>query len=123
MITGSVNARREAVISVDVLGPGTQRQAFGAVIDTGFSEFLTLPPREIAALGLRRLGPVRMVLGDGSEDFLQVYQAIVIWDGARRSVDVHAADSDPLIGMAMLVQHELRIRVVAGGNVTVEAMP
>ena len=102
MITGSVNARREAVISVDVLGLA-QRQAFRAVIDTGFSEFLTLPPREIAALGLRRLGPVRMILGDGSEQFLQVYQAIVIWDGTPRSVDVHAADASPMVGMAMLV--------------------
>ena len=123
MITGAVNARREAIISVDVQGPRGQRQALAAVIDTGFADFLTLPPTAIAALGLRRDGVSRVVLGDGSESFLDAYKANVIWEGVQRTVDVHAANTDPLVGMALLAGHELRIQVVAGGNVTVAAMP
>jgi hypothetical protein len=62
-------------------------------------------------------------LGDGSESFLDAYKANVIWEGVQRTVDVHAANTDPLVGMALLAGHELRIQVVAGGNVTVAAMP
>ncbi len=123
MISGSVNSRREAVIRVDVLDSGGRRQAFDAVIDTGFSEFLTLPPPAIAALGLRRLGSVRMTLGNGSEELLETHQATIVWDGARRAVEVHAADIDPFVGMALLAGHEVRIQVSPGGTVTVEAMP
>ena len=59
MITGSVNARREAIIQLGVLGPDGQRQTVDAVIDTGFNGFLTLPEQAVAALGLRRSGAVR----------------------------------------------------------------
>jgi clan AA aspartic protease len=123
MITGSVNSRREAIIQLDILGPDGQRQTVDAVIDTGFNGFLTLPAQAVAALGLRRFGSVRVVLVDGSEDLFPTYKATVEWDGAPRDVEVDAADSDPLAGMALLAMHELHIQVVAGGHVTIEAMP
>jgi len=123
MITGSVNSRREAIIQLDILGPDGQRQTVDAVIDTGFNGFLTLPGQAVAALGLQRFGSVRVVLVDGSEDLFPTYKATVEWDGAPRDVEVDAADSDPLVGMALLARHELHIQVVAGGTVTVEAMP
>ena len=118
MITGSVNSRREAIIQLDILGPGGQRQTVDGVIDTGFNGFLTLPGQAIVALGLQRFGSVRVVLADGSEDLFPTYKATVEWDGARRDVEVDAADSDPLVGMATLAGQELRIKVVTGGAVT-----
>ena len=123
MITGSVNSRREAIIQLDILGPGGQIQTVDAVVDTGFNGFLTLPAQAIAALGLQRSGSVRVVLVDGSEDLFPTYKAAVRWEGSPRDVEVDAADSDPLAGMALLVRHELRIKVVTGGTVTVDAMP
>jgi hypothetical protein len=50
-------------------------------------------------------------------------EATVNWDGAPRDVEVDAADTDPLVGMALLAGHELRIKVIAGGTVTVSAIP
>jgi predicted aspartyl protease len=66
---------------------------------------------------------VRAVLVDGSEDLFPTYKATVEWNGTPRDIEVDAADSDPLVGMALLAGHELHIQVVAGGAVTVEAMP
>jgi clan AA aspartic protease len=123
MITGSVNSRREAIIQLEILGHDGQRQAVDAVIDTGFNGFLTLPGQVIATLGLRRFGSVRVVLVDGSEDLFPTYKATVMWDGAPRDIEVDATDSDPLAGMALFARHELRIKVVTGGSVTIEAMP
>lgn len=51
MITGVVTAEREAVIGLKVQGPSGQTQKIQAVIDTGFTGWLTLPPSLIAALG------------------------------------------------------------------------
>jgi predicted aspartyl protease len=52
MITGMVNANREATIRLVVSGPSGQQQEIEAIIDTGFTGFLTLPPALIQALGL-----------------------------------------------------------------------
>ena len=52
MITGVVNANREAVISLVVIGPDGQQSEIEAIIDTGFSGFPTLPPPLVTTLGL-----------------------------------------------------------------------
>ena len=52
MITGVVNALLDATIRVRVSGPTGQELELEAVVDTGFSGFLTLPPGSIAELGL-----------------------------------------------------------------------
>jgi clan AA aspartic protease len=122
MISGLVNAHRDAIIEIAVLGPGGQRQMIEAVVDTGFNGFLTLPIQTIDALSLPRAGRVRVLLGDGREDFLPMYRATVSWDGSLRLVDVDAAESDALVGMALLDGYELRIQVAEGGAVTIEAM-
>ena len=52
MILGSVNVNREAIVQLAVLGNNQQRQGIKAVIDTGYTGFLTLPSTIITALGL-----------------------------------------------------------------------
>ena len=52
MITGTVNANREAIIHLIALGPQGHQQEIEAVIDTGFTGFLTMPPALVAVLGL-----------------------------------------------------------------------
>ncbi len=54
MITGIVNANREATIRLIVCGVRGQEQEIEAVIDTGFSGFLSLPSRLIVSLRLSR---------------------------------------------------------------------
>lgn len=43
MIVGSVNPQREAVVQLAVLGENQQRQGIKAIINTGYTGFLTLP--------------------------------------------------------------------------------
>lgn len=123
MISGAVSASLEATVRLLVRGSGGQEQEIDAVIDTGFNGFLTLPPLQIAALALSRLGRGRAILADGSEDVFDIYEATVMWDGQPLQVEVDAADTDPLIGMALLDGYELRIQVVDGGSVIIEALP
>jgi clan AA aspartic protease len=123
MITGAVSANREATIRLLVRGPSGQEQEIEAVIDTGFNGFLTLSPAQITALALARLGRGRAILANGSEAIFDIYEATVIWDGQPLVVEADAADTDALIGMALLDGHELRIEVADGGSVTIEALP
>ena len=50
MITGTVTAYREAIIRLNVRGPGGGEKTVEAVIDTGFDGVLTLPTSVVAAL-------------------------------------------------------------------------
>ena len=51
MITGTVHAR-EGRIRLKVRGPRRREREIEAVIDTGFTASLSLPPSVIASLGL-----------------------------------------------------------------------
>lgn len=122
MITGVVNANQEAIIQLVVTGPSGQQQNSEAIIDTGFTGFLTLPPAYIATLGLSWLSRQSGILADGSVDVFDVYVATVMWDGQSRTVEVEAANTEPLVGMSLLDRHSLRIDVLRGGVVTITAL-
>ena len=55
MIEGSVNAALESVFALDLRGPAGRTRHVDAVVDTGFSRFLTLPPSLVEELGPRVL--------------------------------------------------------------------
>jgi clan AA aspartic protease len=122
MIVGVVNSVREAVIPLSVRGPDGQIE-IDAVIDTGFNGYISLSRALISELGFpfRRRG--RAVLADGGEIIFDVYEAIVIWDGERRRLEVDEADTDPLVGMGLLDGYELPVEVVEGGAVVIELLP
>ena len=121
MIQGVVNAAYEPVVSLTVQGPSGQGPEIEAVIDTGFSEFLTLPPALVAGLGLPPVTSASAVLADGSEVTFDVYGVTVLWDGQTRDVVAYAADATPLIGMRLLDRHNLSIDVEDGGRVVIQA--
>jgi clan AA aspartic protease len=123
MITGIVNANREAIIRLVIAGPSGQQQDTEAIIDTGFTGFLTLPPARIAALNLSWLSRQPGVLADGSIDVFDVFVATVMWDGRLRTVEVESANTEPLVGMSLLDRHSLRIDVLVGGVVNISAIP
>lgn len=122
MITGTVNPYREPIIRLLVRGPLGQEHEIEAVVDTGFTGSLTLPPTLIAALSLpfRRRG--RAILADGSECLFDVFEATVAWDGRPRRAAVDEADADPLVGMGLLHGFELNIQAVDGGRVTIQPL-
>jgi len=82
-----------------------------------------LPPAVIAALGLPWRTRGTVILANGSEDQFDIYAAVMGWDGTLRNILVEAADTDPLVVMALLTSYDVHIRVVAGGNVIIETLP
>jgi clan AA aspartic protease len=122
MITGVVQ-RGEGRIRLKVRGRQGQEQQVEAVIDTGYTASLTLPPALIQALGLRWQAVDRFRLADGRITILDVYEAKVTWDGKVRQILVDEADADPLIGMRLLKGHELKMQVRHRGKVTIKRLP
>lgn len=122
MMFGVVNNACEAIIKVAVGRVGSPKITVDAVIDTGFTSFLSLPLSVITELGLpwhyRDVG----TLGDGSEVIFEIYKASVIWDGHNQIVDVAASDAEPLVGMSLMYGFKVQIEAVEGGCVTIEAL-
>lgn len=123
MITGVVTSNREAVIQALVRGAHGQEAEVEAVIDTGFTGFLTLPARLIAMLGLSFAGTTRAALADGSEVSMDVFEATVLWDERDRGVLVLAAEGATLVGMALLSGHRVTLDVQDRGGVRIELLP
>ena len=95
MMQGKVNQSCEAMLSVVVRNIDIT-QSVNAVIDTGFSGFLTLPSDIIAALDLTWKGRDIATLGDGTSCIFEVYIATVIWDGAYRLIDINESPDAPV---------------------------
>lgn len=122
MMYGSVNQICEAILPV-VVKNNVKTKLVDAVIDTGFSGFLTLPSYVISTLDLTWKGRDEATLGDGTACIFDVYIADVIWDGEYRTIDINESETVPLIGMRLLRGYDLRIQAIEGGSVTIEALP
>jgi clan AA aspartic protease len=121
MIHGVVNQSCEAILPI-VVKNDARTQLVDAVIDTGFSGFLTLPSSTIESLDLIWKGRDIATLGDGTSCIFEVYIAVVIWDGQYRTIDINESETMPLIGMQLLRGYDLRIQAIEGGSVTIEAL-
>jgi clan AA aspartic protease len=123
MTSGVVNSNLEPLLTITVRAAGGVGYDVEALVDTGFNGFLTLQPDLITALGLSWVGTERAELADGSVQVLDVFVATVDWHGGTKQVDVQAADAQPLLGMSLMQDSELRIDVVAGGSVSIIERP
>jgi clan AA aspartic protease len=121
MMQGRVNQSCEAMLSIVIKNSATT-QLVDAVIDTGFSGFLTLPSDTISTLGLSWQGRDIATLGDGTSCTFEVYIGLVIWDGQYREIYINESETVPLIGMRLLRGYDLRIQAIEGGIVTIEAL-
>jgi clan AA aspartic protease len=121
MMRGYVNENYEAIISVAVKN-GNSLKSFDAVIDTGFTGFLSLPIAIIMELELQWSYRDRATLGDGSETVFDVYNAEILWNGQLREIEIDAAETEPLLGMALLRGYRLQVDTIEGGLVTIETL-
>jgi clan AA aspartic protease len=122
MIHGVVSRNREATISLVVVNENRQTKLITAVIDTGYTGYLSLPSEIITELNLSWTGIDRGTLGDGSEVTFEVYAAKVIWDGEYRDIPINEAETDPLVGISLLYGYDLQIQTVEGGSVTIKQL-
>jgi clan AA aspartic protease len=122
LITGSVTSDgREAVIPLTLLSAGEPR-SMRAVIDTGFTDRLTLPPDIVEELGLPLRGSADVTLAEGSIETLPMYRVRILWHGQERAIRAFAVSGDPLVGMALLSGSEIRIRIIEDGTVEIEEL-
>ncbi|NJN59290.1 MAG: clan AA aspartic protease [Leptolyngbyaceae cyanobacterium SL_5_9] len=121
MISGIVTDRH-AIITLTFLLPSNSTFPIEFVIDTGFTDYLCLPPEAVTLLGLPFLYDLPVNLADDSEVLVAVHEANILWDGEEREVRIFATGRRPLIGTALLNEQELVIQFTEGGLVTLEEL-
>lgn len=122
MIQGAVSGNSEAIIRLTLRAAAGVMQEIDAILDTGFTGDLTLPPALIRRLNLPWKGRGRALLADGGMHTFDEYVGTVLWDGQSLTVEVSSADTNPLIGMGLLRGHRLSMDVIENGAVTIEAL-
>ena len=122
MMQGIVDQNCEATIRLVVGNADSQRQTIDAVIDTGFTGFLTLPLTVLASLNLRAYRREAGTLGDGSTCIFDVYRGLAIWDGKLRQIDINASETSPLVGMSLLYGYRIQLDAIEGGIVTIQPL-
>jgi len=123
VILGQVNPRTEAVIAVMMRDAAGHLLARDAVIDTGFSGYLTLPLATITALQLPFLSSRVYSLGNNAQANFDTYKATLLWDGQEQDIKVLASEAHPLVGMSLLKGFRITINAVDGGEVRIELCP
>ena len=119
---GKVNAGREAVVRIKVLGRGKRSRTVNAVIDTGYTGALSLPPALVRSLGMRLFGKRRAELADGRVVTFDVYAGSALWNGRPLALEIDESPYDPLLGMKLLEGSELNIRVKPNGAVSIQPL-
>ena len=119
-MTGYVSAREpEPRLVVHVLDNRGTAVAVEAVIDTGFTGYMTLPIRIVDALRLERTTDRRMRLADGRSRRLPAYSAQIIWHDNPITISAPAIPGKPFVGMSLLWDCDLAIAVRENGRVAV----
>ena len=120
MIVGRVTGTPEAVVAVEPRGPEGHQTHVQAILDTGFTDYLTLPRTVISELRLLPMDTLECQLADGRVVALESFQVVVMWDGTPREVLALAAAGEPLLGMSLLYGSRVVITVLAGRELTIE---
>lgn len=122
MITGKIKDERVAIIEVEVIGLN-QRAKIEAILDTGFTGYLTLPEFLIDYLRLPQIGTRRTIIAHGRAILLDLYLAKVIWHGEERDIEVLQTDKQPLVDMSLLRGSHVTLDVAPDGDVTITPLP
>lgn len=112
----------EPVIRIMVFGGYGSKTEVEAVVDTGFTGFLTLPRTVVESLSLIPSGDRGATFADGSIADIASYEADALWHEKRTVVTVLAMNAAALVGMELLRGSELRVRAVPDGGVEIEEL-
>ena len=120
MIRGRVSGNQQALIAVDIMDGDGRLRSVEAVLDTGFTGYLTLPSESIGQLGLPSVGQRTFELANGELFDFQVHLASVSWHGRPSDVLVLQSDSVPLLGMSLLWGSRVTMDALNDGDVAIE---
>jgi clan AA aspartic protease len=121
MITGIIQGR-QSTNTLPVFGEDGAEIEVEFVLDTGFTGVTTLPPALCLSLEALFLRVQRAGLADGSPILLRVYAVTLLWDGQERTVEALAMEGEPLIGMTLLDDHDVSLRVREGSVFTIKSI-
>ncbi len=117
---GYVNAfPKEPRLTITILDRQGMDVRVDAVIDTGFTEFLSLPSNTIRELGLERGQDMEVAAAGGRVMPVPTYSATITWHGAHRRVRIIALNDRPLIGMSLLWNSAIAVTAQENGAVSV----
>ena len=122
-LTGSFNSSGSPVIKIAVYGVFEQsKQEFEAIVDTGFSGFLSMPIVQAFPLGLVLTGTTTTILADGSQSFkLTALGKVVLGDKTEIGlILLNTGSSDILIGMEFLKIFQITLMISSEGFVLLE---
>ena len=122
MIKGRVSRRLRARLPIELLLNDTSFRSVEVDLDTGFTGDLTLPAEVIRQCGLAPEGERPVVLANGNEVYLRVWQGTTLWHGSPRRVRILQVDGEPLLGMNLLRGSRVTLDALAGGNVVIEEL-
>jgi clan AA aspartic protease len=122
MISGTVDARLQAAVTLHIFGSHGLMKTIDVVIDTGYNGYLSLPSNLISALQLKVIGNSNVQLADGTWVLIEEHEATVLWDSKPQPVIVDAANTPPTLGTALLHGYTLTMQVVDGGKVEIESL-
>lgn len=114
--TGSFGSSGSPELKIRISGMIGDGAEFNAVIDTGFTGFLSMPLTEAFPLGLLLFGTMNLVLADGSTSFrLTAYGSITIEDEKKSGIIVlEPSSGELLVGMDFLKRFNKTLLVSAG---------
>jgi len=111
-----------AIVTVMFRIPNRSDIPIEFVVDTGFTDQLCLPAEAVALLRLPFRYAMPVNLADNSRVRLPVHEATILWNGEEREVRVLATGRRPLLGTALLDEHELVVQFTEGGVVTIDEL-
>jgi predicted aspartyl protease len=117
-MTGSFNDAGSPVIKISVFGAFEQaKREFEAIVDTGFTGFVSMPIVEAFPLGLILLGTTTTLLADGNITFkLTALGRVTFGDRTESGVILLGpGQKDLLVGMEFLKVFDKSL-VLAGGG-------
>ena len=123
MIRGAFNERLQPMVVLEIADGEGRLHPVEALMDTGFTQHLTLPPDEVARLGLEYKEPLPMILANGQRIEAPMYRGLVNWFGEPRRVNVIAVGRLPLLGMPMLENCKTTLLAQPGNEILIEEIP
>jgi clan AA aspartic protease len=107
------------MLPIRVEGPTGLIVNLDAIIDTGFSSYLTLPTHIVSELNLEYARHDSFELADGTLINLKVYWVNLHWGDQLLTIPSIATGSEPLIGMSLLYGNRVILDVIDGGGVRI----
>ncbi|MBW4667762.1 MAG: clan AA aspartic protease [Cyanomargarita calcarea GSE-NOS-MK-12-04C] len=111
---------RKAIVPVIFRLPHQPDFSLDFVIDTGFNDYLTLPPQAVSAMNFPLYSSIPARLANGSETLLSVHLGTIVWDDVETVVPILASGYKPLLGTALMEGYHLEIDFEDNGLVSLE---